>query len=305
MAIGNRAAFNAEYTPTTVRAVGQAVVDAFVPITWAHIGFKGDDRHDGGYHRSLRWCTLTRGAGVDYSDRLARDVSQRATVRRDAIRAIDISAPDHILLPMCQRVDKAMRAGLLDDVREWYGNRDGDSRVDGYDNFYNAVVSSDSSHLWHLHLSLYTDTVDQPHTRLIAVLLGTPGWDRPAKETDVIESSKHGQALMYRVAALVNGADTVQGGPTKGEPVWLNRALKSVANAIGQVDEAVAAQLRAEFTELDAAVAAARAEIGQVDEEVVDQLAGAGTAAEQAEVLRRALGDRALEVGRLLSGDKG
>lgn len=177
MAIGNTAAYHAEYTPATVRNVGQVVVDHFQPLTWAHIGFKGDDAHWGGYHRSLRWCTATYGSGVDYSDRLGRDTSQRGTKRADAIRAIDISAPDGILLPMCQRVDRAMRAGLLDDVREWYGNRDGDSRVDGYDNFYNAVVSSDASHLWHLHLSLYTDTVDAPHTRLTAVLLGTPGWD--------------------------------------------------------------------------------------------------------------------------------
>lgn len=173
MAIGHLPSWTAETVPDSLREIGQSLVDHFEEITWSHIGFKGDDNHGGGYHRSLRWCTNTLGVGSDYSDRIQRDTSQRDTYRNNFIRAIDFSAPNNILLPMCQRLDQAVRSGRLDrDVREWYGNRDGDSKVDGYDNFYNRVSSSDSSHLWHGHISLYTDTVDSPHDELISVLIG-------------------------------------------------------------------------------------------------------------------------------------
>ena len=37
--------------------------------------------------------------------------------------------------------------------REFYGQADGDSEVEGWDWYLNQAVSSDSTHLWHIHLS--------------------------------------------------------------------------------------------------------------------------------------------------------
>lgn len=226
MAIGNLPAYNAEYTPPTLRAVGQAVVDHFPEITWNHIGFKGNDLHDSGYHRSIRWNYLTRGYGANYSDKISRDTSQRTTVRKDAIRAIDITAPLSVLLPMCQRLDQAVRAGRLEvDVREWYGNDDGDNRVDGYDNFYNRVATSDPSHLWHLHISFYTDTVDQPHTTLISVLIGTDAGGNdifmaltPAQEQEVLTGAR----AAARVNHLLETGERMGGAQTSGGGVIIN-----------------------------------------------------------------------------------
>jgi N-acetyl-anhydromuramyl-L-alanine amidase AmpD len=121
------------------------------------------------------------------------------------------------------------------------------------------------------------------------------------QEDDVIEDSKHGQAVMYRLAGLVSGADSVEGGPTVGEPIWINRALKAVATAVGGVDEAVGAKLKTELDQLDAAVAAARSEIADVDEQVLTQLGAVDSPQEQADLLRAVLGDNAREVGQLLA----
>lgn len=40
-----------------------------------------------------------------------------------------------------------------DGWREFYGQADTDTEVEGWDFYYNRAVSSDTSHLWHIHLS--------------------------------------------------------------------------------------------------------------------------------------------------------
>lgn len=41
----------------------------------------------------------------------------------------------------------------LDVLREWYGNVGGDGTVEGWDCWYGRAATSDTSHLWHIHLS--------------------------------------------------------------------------------------------------------------------------------------------------------
>jgi hypothetical protein len=105
----------------------------------------------------------------------------------------------------------------------------------------------------------------------------------------------------WRLDALTFGADSVRGGPRKNEAMWMVRTVKAIANAVSQVDESVATQLKKDLAAIDAAVAASRAEIGQVDEQVIERLGATATPKEQAELLRAALGDRAREVGLLLA----
>jgi peptidoglycan hydrolase-like protein with peptidoglycan-binding domain len=47
-------------------------------------------------------------------------------------------------------------------LREFYGNADGNAVVDGWDFRYLVNVSSDSSHLWHIHFSFCRDQVTNP-----------------------------------------------------------------------------------------------------------------------------------------------
>lgn len=141
------------------------------------IGTRGNNVHLSGYHRSRNWVLKSK-----FATRRGYSVTDSPLNAKGGngnwICAIDISVPDRILLPMCKRLDAAVRAGKLEKVAEWYGNKDGDKRVDGYDNIDNEVASSDASHLWHLHISLIRSRANENHADLFAVLSGV-GWEPP------------------------------------------------------------------------------------------------------------------------------
>lgn len=60
--------------------------------------------------------------------------------------------------------------------REVYGNADTDTYVEGYDFRYQCDVTSDSSHLWHIHLSENRDQTESIDNKaaLLSVLSGQP-----------------------------------------------------------------------------------------------------------------------------------
>lgn len=62
----------------------------------------------------------------------------------------------------------------LNGLREWYGQDDADSAVEGWDNRYNRPATSDSSHLWHIHISFSRGLVNDSHTfnAVLSVLKG-------------------------------------------------------------------------------------------------------------------------------------
>lgn len=144
---------------------------SFWGIPSANIGIKGNTAHLAGYHRSYAWVKNSRWCNSrSYST--SETPGNRSPGNPNWACALDISLPNSKLLPMCQRVDRAVRSGTLEKVTEWYGNRDGDGRVDGYDNIHNRVASSDSSHLWHLHLSFDRGRANEDHSDLYEVLTG-------------------------------------------------------------------------------------------------------------------------------------
>lgn len=171
------AAYRDEVVPPALAEMGRTVRTA-LGLSAGAIGFKGNELHLNGAHRSRRWiltsawCT-DRSYTVSYPDDRLGD--------EDWIAGCDITASSPILLPMCQRLDRAVRAGELEELAAWYGNVDGDSRVDGYNNILNRVASADSSHLWHLHLTILRRYAnDAPFMRrLAAVLIGADdmSWD--------------------------------------------------------------------------------------------------------------------------------
>ncbi len=135
------------------------------------IGIKGNAAHTQGYHRSANWvhhsAYCTSGS---YS--VTETPGNRNPADADWCCALDVTLPHDELLAACQRLDEAVRAGDLEKVTEWYGNKDGDQRVDGYDNIRNAVASSDDSHLWHMHLSFDRKRVAEDHTDVYEILTG-------------------------------------------------------------------------------------------------------------------------------------
>ena len=58
--------------------------------------------------------------------------------------------------------------------REWFGQADNDSQVEGWDRRYNKSASSDDSHLWHIHLSENREKVEDFDNKraLLSVLRG-------------------------------------------------------------------------------------------------------------------------------------
>lgn len=78
--------------------------------------------------------------------------------------------------------DRLMESGKdpddhrLDGWREFYGQCDEDTHVEGYDFRYNRTATSDPSHLWHIHLSCDRDKVTSRANmdNLLSVLRGEP-----------------------------------------------------------------------------------------------------------------------------------
>jgi hypothetical protein len=144
---------------------------AFFQLPPANIGIKGNTTHTRGYHRSYAWVKESQ-----FSTNRTYSVSETHGNRNPGninwLCAMDITINAARLIPMCKRVDEAVRSGTLEKITEWYGNDDGDNRVDGYDNVRNRVASSDPSHLWHLHLSFDRGRAGEDHQDLFEVLTG-------------------------------------------------------------------------------------------------------------------------------------
>lgn len=147
-------------------------IAAALGVPRVNVGAKGDLRHLNGAHRSQEWILRSRWC-------TNRTYTVQAGLTADQLRHLagcDITpATRDQMLTISRNIDRAVRAGILEEVREWYGNVDGDQRVDGYNNVADRVASSDSSHLWHLHLSLDRRSLRDMDVmrRILAALLGT------------------------------------------------------------------------------------------------------------------------------------
>lgn len=77
----------------------------------------------------------------------------------------------------CQRLEAARQDSKLRALlREYYGQADSDRAVEGWDWRYQRVVTSDSSHLWHIHLSVNRGQVANADlfNYLLRLLTGSP-----------------------------------------------------------------------------------------------------------------------------------
>lgn len=135
-------------------------------------GTKGDFAHLSGGHRSQEWIKNSRWC----TSRTYTVQSGLTAEQARHVAAFDFTpgSPEQ-MIAQCKRLMLALRRGDLDEVLEFYGNVDGDQWVDGWDNLADRAVTSDSSHLWHWHI-----TIDRRHLRnqalmerIIAIALGT------------------------------------------------------------------------------------------------------------------------------------
>lgn len=141
-----------------VEAPAHAALNARLRKAWnvsaMYVGSKGDNNHLRGRHRSRNWITFSS---------FCTDRSYAATDGRDKrgdgdwLRATDFTIPASLLYAACRRLDEAVRAGRLPCVAEWFGTFDGKTVVGWYQG---RPSSSDSSHLWHGHVGLWTQFCD-------------------------------------------------------------------------------------------------------------------------------------------------
>ena len=164
--------WRAEFAPPAMVNLRSALLN-FWAIPSGNIGMKGDTNHRSGYHRSYAWVKNSSYC-VSRTYSVSETPGNRNPGNVNWLAAMDITLPQDLLIRTCQRLDRVIRSGTLEKITEWYGNDDGDNRVDGYDNIRNAVASSDPSHLWHLHLSFDRGRANEDHTDVYYTLTGDP-----------------------------------------------------------------------------------------------------------------------------------
>lgn len=130
----------------------------------------------------------------------------------------------------------------------WIWNRQIADRDNGFER---RPYSGVNPHTHHVHFSIRQTAAAEQDTR---------SW---GLEADMdFRDGGDGEALIYRIGALVNGATTVGGGPTRGEAVVPNvklGALDLKLNAVATAVAGVAPGLKRELDEIDVAVATAAA----------------------------------------------
>ncbi|WP_329108574.1 hypothetical protein OG792_07930 [Micromonospora sp. NBC_01699] len=176
-------------------------------------GTKGDYQHLRGAHRSQEFveksplCT-------------SRTYTKQTGLTADQPRHIagfDFTpGATEAMIAQSGRLLGAMKAGQLEEVREIYCNVDGDKVVDGWDNVRNVAATSDSSHLWHWHLSL-----DRRHCanrplmeRILAIALGDTANKEEEEDTDMMTPAQDGALSVTWQAsdALLDMQETTDGG---------------------------------------------------------------------------------------------
>lgn len=162
-----------EYEPPALRDFNDSL-RAFFGMGRSEIGSKGDNNHMRGRHRSMAWA-LNSIYCTDrtYGTRDARDKSGDP----NALRATDVGITGQTLYAASARLDRAVRAGLLPCVAEWFGTVDGKTVIGWYEGH---PSSSDDSHLYHLHVGLWTSyATNAEQLRLLATVITKGSDDMP------------------------------------------------------------------------------------------------------------------------------
>lgn len=184
-----------------------------------------------GYHN-----TVNANASSNYSVRLSLD----RTSPRDKARALDLTMSDTQMKQRTQRLldAAARRDPRLKAVREFYGTVDGrrvTGRIKDSESGAWRSSTSDSSHLWHIHISIFTTHCDD-WDALAPVLEVLSGGTTNEGDDDVIglhkgdsgERVKGLQAVLDRTGFAVT-VDGDYGDKTAAALLKMRKAMGSTA----------------------------------------------------------------------------
>lgn len=162
--------FLRETVPENLTALGRNLCD-FYNVPLSSYGIRGNPlTHFRGGHRSRDYIRNSPSC-PNRVYTVSETPGNRSGGSDFWCSALDFApGSTEILAAICQRLDRAVRAGKLEKVTEWYGNLGGDQIVDGYDNIRNALATSDSSHLMHLHMTFDRGAANDDHSDVLAIL---------------------------------------------------------------------------------------------------------------------------------------
>lgn len=168
-------------------------------------GTKGNAAHTTGRHRSREWClhsAFCTDRTYGTTDRRDRDGNPRY------IRAVDVKLTPAQMRDVCHRLDNAVRGGRLPQVAEWFGTFD-NRNVVGW--FEGHPSSSDSSHLEHVHVGVWTIYADDVPAldEIYAVMTGDDMSEMFPKKGDKGEGVKYRQRQLVKLG-YKTGSDTTQ-----------------------------------------------------------------------------------------------
>lgn len=172
-------------------------------------GTKGNDRHLRGSHRSQEWILNSRYCTDErYTVQSGLTAEQRRHIAGFDFTpgAWGTAENRRRMVEQSKRIIAAMKAGRLDEVREFYGTTDGRT-VTGWNNVENRAASSDSSHLDHWHAGVDRRHCDNKELveRIVRIALGE-------EEDDVAltdQQDKMLRAIDARVRALAGLTPTL------------------------------------------------------------------------------------------------
>jgi hypothetical protein len=236
-----------EVTPASIDVLGRALCTAYSRPSGA-FGAKGNTVHLGGYHRSRRWILHSSDSAygsADYSVRQTLDKSGD----EDWISAFDFvpgswGTPGNraLMRELTGRVYDAAknRDSRLSSLREFAGTLNGTSVVT-----FNCADGSlkspfDSSHLDHVHGSLWRSRAANDHSGILAVMLGEDMALTPEEYAEIVQGSMTDDNVMhYRLRSILDGADPALAGYfAKG---WTQYAgLKQLSEAVAKLAADVA-----------------------------------------------------------------
>jgi hypothetical protein len=160
----------AEYAPANLKWLGSRVGPDLRGVL---SGIIGDSAHTYGYHR-CRFCV----GGGDYSTQLSEDRQGDGY----AVSGIDMSFSDSLMRLYTSRLKTAADQNdpRIKNMREFYGTLDsntvyGRTHAGSGDSSWERS-SADSSHLWHIHISVLRKFANDKPTMqgILDVMLGKP-----------------------------------------------------------------------------------------------------------------------------------
>jgi len=214
--------WNQEYQPASLAAFCERL-RAHFGVAANALGSKGDEFHLSGYHRSRAWIVNSRWSSYGWGDYSVQDAADQGG-DENWLCAVDFTPGDAAtMIAVSQRLAAAVQVGRCPQLREWYGNVDGDQWVDGWDLLAGRAATSDSSHLWHIHMSFLRDRAGDDHANLFAILTGEED-DMDPVQDNILKATDN------RLWQLILGNETYVDSPgTEAEQtVWLVQAVKDI-----------------------------------------------------------------------------